>query len=97
MSQFTHLNAFDARAMARNGGLVYEPESREEITGLDSACYVKRSGENEGTFIFDRDGNALAFVANCQSIAGIWLYYSDDVAKVFGVMTWQEKAALEAA
>jgi hypothetical protein len=97
MSQFTHLNAFDARQMGRDGRLVYEPESVSEVQGIGPDCYVKRSGENEGTFIFDRDGNTLAYVPNCASIGGEWLYYSDDVARVFGVMTWQQKAAERAA
>jgi hypothetical protein len=65
-------------------GNLQECPARKTVSDL-GAVAVQRECENRGTFLVTGDGFPVAYVPNSARLDGEWAYYSDTVARHYGL------------
>lgn len=79
LTQFSNYSARDLRALR-----LPECPTVEEAKAL-GAVAVQRTNQNEGTALVNEYLEPVAYVANCETLGGVWCYYSDAVARHYGL------------
>lgn len=84
MQQFSDYSARDLRALR-----LPECPTVDEAKRL-GAVAVQRTNQNEGTALVNEYLEPVAYVPNYATLGGIWLYYSDAVARHYGLRYFKD-------
>ena len=79
-----HLTQFSAYCAADFRYMLPVSPSKERAVEL-RAVAVQRANDNAGTFLVNEDMYPVAYVPNSADLCGVWAYYSDAVARHYGL------------